>query len=237
MFGYLSYIGVVVAGNGDPGWEEGEQRGGGVRGCPARFCRLNSGSFQQNLVCPATCRGRVYIRTRSYKSRRHSHPGRTQTSAHHRKVEARTLVSTCVFVDARDPLAPPPPRPYLNYSVFSSVQVRVAVDLKAPSIKAGEPIIREVFRGGIVEPGALDPRQADILASTMAGRMHPPPPPGGVGPGVAGAAAVSGVAAADVGPGFNGPGGVGSVGAGPRGMGGRRGGGRGRGRGHRPGKF
>lgn len=82
----------------------------------------------------------------------------------------------------------------------------------------------------MVEPGALDPRQAGILASTMAGRMRPPPP--GVVPGAAGVAA-SGVAAADVGPGFNGLGGV----AGPRGMGGRRGGARGRGGGHRPGKF
>eukprot|EP00752_Nemacystus_decipiens_P003062 g2839.t1 len=119
-------------------------------------------------------------------------------------------------------------------------QVRVAVDLKAPSIKAGEPVLREVFRGGMVEPGALDPRQADILASTMASRMRPPPP-GVVGPGAAGSA-IPGVAAADVGPGFNGPdvgpgfNGRGGV-AGPRGMGGRRGGGRGRGGGPRPGNF
>eukprot|EP00903_Cladosiphon_okamuranus_P016558 g15275.t1 len=118
-------------------------------------------------------------------------------------------------------------------------QVRVAVELKAPSIKAGEPVLQEVFRGGMVEPGALDPRQADILASTMAGRMRPPPP--GVVPGAAGAAG-QGVAAADVGPGFNGPdigpgfNGRGGV-AGPRGVGGRRGGARGRGGGRIPGSF
>lgn len=122
---------------------------------------------------------------------------------------------------------------------FSFDQVRVAVDLKAPSIKAGEPVLREVFRGGMVEPGALDPRQADILASTMAARMRPPLP--GVVPGAAGAA-VPGVAAADVGPGFNGPdvgpgfNGPGGV-AGPRGVGGILGGGRGRVGGHRPGNF
>ncbi|CAM9245740.1 unnamed protein product, partial [Scytosiphon promiscuus] len=87
-------------------------------------------------------------------------------------------------------------------------QVRVAVDLKAPPIKAGEPILREVFRSGMVEPGALDPRQANILATTMAGRVRPPPP--GVAPVPPPPAAVK---AGDVGPGFNGP---------PRGGGGGR---------------
>lgn len=88
-----------------------------------------------------------------------------------------------------------------------SRQVRVVVDAKAPPIKAGDPILREVFRGGVVKPGALDPRQVDILASTMAGRMQPMPPPG---PGLQG---------------FNGPGMGVDVGGGLRmgpGGGGRR---------------
>ncbi|CAM9375136.1 unnamed protein product [Ectocarpus sp. 6 AP-2014] len=113
-------------------------------------------------------------------------------------------------------------------------QVRVSVDLKAPPIKAGEPIIREVFRSGMVEPGALDPRQADILASTMAGRMRPPPP--GVVP-VPGPAVA--VVPGDVGPpGFNGPvvgGGGGGGGGAHRGRGGRRNR-NGGGKGHRSGK-
>lgn len=51
--------------------------------------------------------------------------------------------------------------------------------MEAPSIKAGEPVLLEVFRGGVVEPGALDPRQADILASFMADRARIPPHPQG----------------------------------------------------------
>ena len=75
----------------------------------------------------------------------------------------------------------------------------MSVDLRAPPIKAGDPILREVFRSGMVEPGALHPRQVDILASTMASRMQPP---------------------AAAGPGFNGPG-MGVAGdPGMRGMGG-----------------
>ncbi|CAM9474578.1 unnamed protein product, partial [Hapterophycus canaliculatus] len=108
-------------------------------------------------------------------------------------------------------------------------QVRVAVDLKAPPIKAGEPIVREVFRSGMVEPGALDPRQANILASAMAGRVRPPPP--GVVPVPPPPATI---AAGDVGPGFNGP--PRGGGGGRRGMGGRRSNRGGRG-GQRPGKL
>lgn len=78
------------------------------------------------------------------------------------------------------------------------LQVRVSVDLRAPPIKAADPILREVFRSGMAEPGALHPRQVDILASTMASRMQPPPP-GAIGPG----------------PGFNGPGMAVGLGPGP----------------------
>lgn len=125
---------------------------------------------------------------------------------------------------------------FLSIFVFraSLLQLRVSVDLKAPPIKAGEPIIREVFRSGMVEPGALDPQQADILASTMAGRMRPPPP--GVVP-VPGPGPTVAVVPGDMGPpGFNGPvaGGGGGGGA-PRGRGGRRNGRNGGGKGHRSG--
>lgn len=112
------------------------------------------------------------------------------------------------------------------------------MDLKAPSIKVGEPVLHKVFRGGVVEPGALDPRQVDMLASTMAGRMRPPPPGVGQGPGPGPGPPLPTAKGGDVRPGFNGSG-VGGTGGGSRGRqrSGRRGGSGGGGRGRRPGKF
>lgn len=90
--------------------------------------------------------------------------------------------------------------------VFFFFQVRVAVDLEAPPIEASDPVLRDVFRGGMVKPGALDPRQVDVLVSFMAGRARPPPGAGVAGPGA----------------GFKGPGA--GVGVGPgSGMGGNAG--------------
>ncbi|CAM9921088.1 unnamed protein product, partial [Choristocarpus tenellus] len=60
-------------------------------------------------------------------------------------------------------------------------QVRVAVDLEAPPVQAGDPAVLGVFQGGPVTPGGLDPERAHKLASLIASRLLPPP--GFMGPG------------------------------------------------------
>lgn len=55
-------------------------------------------------------------------------------------------------------------------------QVRVAVDKEAPPIKVGDPVLLDIFHGGVVKPGALSPQQADALASFMAYRDVPHTP-------------------------------------------------------------
>lgn len=140
------------------------------------------------MAKPLTAIGRDFQSTPS--SRPHA---QTQQSALLGPIEVKCLITPLLrrfhLINA-EPTPPP----------FD--QVRVSVELRAPPIKAGDPILRDVFRSGRVEPGALDPRQADILASTMAGRMRPVGPPAG---------------GAVAGPGYNGSGA--SVGGGGRSMG------------------
>lgn len=57
------------------------------------------------------------------------------------------------------------------------------MEVEAPPIKLGDPVLLDVFLSGRVEPGALDHRQVDIIASFMAGRV-PPQRPLPLGPGL-----------------------------------------------------